>query len=132
MNKNSTLKSIFTFKCPKCHEGDFFQSGIYDLKKVGDLHEQCPKCGLNYEPEPGFYYGAMYVAYALGVALFVSIWVSFILFIPSASVWWQIGTIIFATVALGPYLYALSKIIWANFFMHYDQKAIQRDKQSTH
>jgi uncharacterized protein (DUF983 family) len=99
---------------------------------VGDLHEQCPRCGLKYEPEPGFYYGAMYVAYALGVALFVTIWVSFILFIPAASVWWQIGTIIFATVALGPCLYALSKIIWANFFMHYDQKAIQRDKQSTH
>jgi uncharacterized protein (DUF983 family) len=132
MNSNSTLKSIFSFKCPQCHEGDFLQSGIYDLKRVGDLHEQCPKCGLKYEPEPGFYYGAMYVAYALGVALFVTIWVSFILFIPAASVWWQIGTIIFATVALGPYLYALSKIIWANFFMHYDKKAIQRDKRSTH
>jgi hypothetical protein len=63
----------------------------------------------------------MYVSYALAVALFVTIWVSFNLFLPSFSVGWQIGAIVFFTLILTPYLYALSKIIWANFFFSYEK-----------
>ncbi len=121
--KGSKLYSIFRHKCPRCQEGDFFVSHPYNLSKAGDLHESCSNCGLKYEAEPGFYYGAMYVAYALTVALFVTIWVSFILFLPSFSVGWQIGSIIFFTLILGPYLYAMSKIIWANFFFSYEKNA---------
>ena len=123
VGKGSKLYSIFKMKCPQCQEGDFFISHPYDLKKAGDLHENCSKCGLKYSKEPGFYYGAMYVNYALGVALFVTLWVSFNLFFPDLSVGWQIGLIIFFTVILTPYMYALSKIIWANFFIKYDKDA---------
>jgi uncharacterized protein (DUF983 family) len=121
LGKGSKLYSIFRHKCPRCHEGNFFVSHPYDLSKAGDIHPECPKCGLKYQAEPGFYYGAMYVSYALAVALFVTIWVSFNLFLPSFSVGWQIGAIIFFTLLLGPYLYALSKIIWANFFFSYEK-----------
>ncbi len=121
--KGSKLYSIFKMKCPQCHEGDFFMSHPYDLKKAGDLHENCSNCGLKYYREPGFYYGAMYVNYGLGVALFVAFWVSFNLFFLDLSVGWQIGLIIFFTVILTPYLYALSKIIWANIFIKYDKDA---------
>lgn len=130
--KESMLFSIFKFKCPKCHEGDFLVSHPYDLKKAGDIHHHCSVCGFKYEKEPGFYYGAMYVAYALAVALFVTLWVSFNLFFKNVSIGWQIGSIILATVVLAPYLYALSKIIWANFFFKYDKNAIDRYKESTH
>lgn len=123
VGKGSKLYSIFKMKCPQCQEGEFFVSHPYDLKKAGDLHENCSKCGLKYSKEPGFYYGAMYVNYALGVALFVTLWVSFNLFFPDVGVGWQIGLIIFFTVILTPYMYALSKIIWANFFIKYDKDA---------
>lgn len=123
VGKGSKLYSIFKMKCPQCQEGEFFVSHPYDLKKAGDLHENCSNCGLKYSKEPGFYYGAMYVNYALGVALFVTLWVSFNLFFPDVSVGWQIGLIIFFTVILTPYMYALSKIIWANFFIKYDKDA---------
>lgn len=131
-SKGSMLFSIFKFKCPKCQEGDFFISHPYDLSKVGDMHHHCSACGFKYEKEPGFYYGAMYVAYALAVALFVTLWVSFNLFFKNVSIGWQIGIIILATVVLAPYLYALSKIIWANFFFKYDKDAIKRHKESAH
>jgi uncharacterized protein (DUF983 family) len=121
LGKGSKLYSIFRHKCPRCQEGDFFVSHPYDLSKAGDLHPECPNCGLKYQAEPGFYYGAMYVSYAITVALFVTIWVSFNLFLPSFSVGWQIGAIIFFTLLLGPYIYALSKIIWANFFFSYEK-----------
>lgn len=118
--KGSKLYSIFKMKCPRCQEGDFFVSQPYDLKKAGDIHEHCSSCGLKYSKEPGFYYGAMYVSYALGVALFVTLWTSFNLFFPNVSIGFQITTIIAVTILLTPYLYALSKIIWANFFIKYE------------
>ena len=99
---------------------------------MGDIHEHCDKCGLKYEKEPGFYYGAMYVAYALGVALFVTFWVSFNLFFNNISLGWQIGSIIVGTIVLSPYIYALSKIIWANLFIKYDKDAIKHYQESTH
>jgi uncharacterized protein (DUF983 family) len=132
IGKGSKLYSVFNSKCPRCQEGEFFVSVPYDLKRMGDIHATCDKCGIKYAKEPGFYYGAMYVAYALGVALFVTLWVSFNLFIPSLSTGWQIAIIIVATIGLAPYLYALSKIIWANMFIKYDHDAIKDYKRQTH
>ena len=131
-SKGSKMYSIMNFKCPQCQEGEFLVSTVYDLSKVGDIKEHCDQCGLKYAKEPGFYYGAMYVAYALGVALFVTLWVSFNLFFDNVSVGFQIGAIILATVLLAPYLYALSKIIWANMFIKYDKHALDKRKAGAH
>lgn len=128
--KGSKLYSIFKMKCPRCHEGDFFVSHPYDLKHAGDIHKNCSHCGLKYSKEPGFYYGAMYVSYALAVALFVTLWVSMNLFFSGIGIGYQIFIIIFLTLILSPYLYALSKIIWANFFIKYDRtKQSKRDNK---
>lgn len=126
LGKGSKMYSIRTFTCPRCQEGQFFVSHPYDLKNAGNIIHHCPSCGLKYEKEPGFFYGAMYVSYALGVALFVTLWTSFNLFFPNVSIGWQIGIIITTTVVLAPFLYALSKIIWANLFYHYDKEAIEQ------
>jgi len=130
--KGSKLYSIFNFKCPKCQEGEFFISQPYDLKKMGEIHDHCSECGLKYDKEPGFYYGAMYVAYALAVAVFVTMWTSFNLFFKNVTIGWQIASIVTASIVLAPYLYALSKIIWANFFFKYDKDAIKSHKKLTH
>jgi len=114
------LYSIFKMKCPRCQEGDFFVSHPYDLKKAGDTHEHCSNCDLKYSREPGFYYGAMYVSYALGVALFVTLWVSFNLFFTEVNAGIQVLVVSVASIVLAPYFYALSKIIWANIFFSYE------------
>lgn len=119
--KGSKLYSITKMKCPQCQEGDFFVSHPYDLRHAGEIHEHCSVCGLKYSKEPGFYYGAMYVSYALGVAVFVTLWVVMNLFFSRLSTAWQIFMIIFISLLITPYLYVLSKIIWANFFIRYDR-----------
>ena len=86
---------------------------------MGDVRDECNVCHLKYEREPGFLYGAMYVSYGLGVALFVTIWASCTLWFPSFGAWTQIGLVAFFSIALSPYLFALSKIIYANIFIHY-------------
>jgi hypothetical protein len=107
-------------KYPTCQEVEFFKAHAYNLKRTGEIHTHCPTCGVKYSKETGFYYGAMYISYGLGVAIFVALWVIFNLFFEDLAVEWQLGIISTLFVLLGPYLYALSKIIWANLFINYD------------
>ena len=98
MKKGTKLYSILNNKCPRCHEGKFFDSANpYNLAKMTSMPDKCPECGQPYEPEPGFYFGAMYVSYALGVALFVTIWVATSVLVPDISALGLIGLVIGVT-----------------------------------
>ena len=132
IKKGSKIYSILKFKCPACHEGDFLVSTPYDLRNVGDVRIVCDVCNQKYSKEPGFYQGALYVSYGLGVALFVTIWVSCNLFFNNLNVWIQIGMVASASIILAPYLFALSKIIWANLFISYNPNAKSRIQEGTH
>lgn len=129
MLKKTRLYSILNFKCPRCHKGEFLESkNVYNLKKAGNIREKCEGCNLKYSREPGFYFGAMFVSYALGVALFVTIWVATAVLYPEYSAELLLGIIIVAIIILGPYLYALSKIIWANLFFHYEDTTLKKNR----
>lgn len=119
LKQGTKLYSILKLKCPHCHEGDFFKAHPYNLVKAGNIYDKCPVCGEKYSKEPGFYFGGMYVSYALGVALFVADWVLISLFFPNASVELYATVIVVSLVLFAPLMYALSKIIWANFFFTY-------------
>ncbi|MBL0126769.1 MAG: DUF983 domain-containing protein [Flavobacteriales bacterium] len=120
MRKGNKLTSILGFKCPHCHEGEFFvDRNPYHLSTVGDVLDHCPVCKRRYTPEPGFYYGGMYVSYALAVALFATVYIAMIVFFPDAPLWADAATVITALIILSPLIYAVSKTIWANLFMHY-------------
>ena len=123
MKKGSKLYSIATMTCPQCQESHMMIANPYRFSTMGEVKDKCEVCGLDLKPEPGFYYGAMYVSYALGVAVFVSIWASCNWFFDNVGVWTQISLVLIALIGLGPYLYALSKVIWANFFFSYKANA---------
>ena len=91
----------------------------YNLMRAGDLLDECPVCHRRYTPEPGFYYGAMYVAYALAVATFVTAYVAVVVLYPEASTGFAVGVVLASLVLSAPLLYALSKTIWAALFMRY-------------
>lgn len=122
LKKGTKLYSIFKRKCPVCQEGDFFISKPYDLKNIGKIHDNCNNCNESFSKEPGFYFGAMYVSYGLGVAIFVAIFVLTYLIHPSSSAFTYITLIGITMILLGPFLYELSKIIWANMFMSFKNK----------
>jgi uncharacterized protein (DUF983 family) len=130
MTKGTKLYSIFFMKCPRCHEGPLWKrsilSGAGDLVTQGDysMYDNCPTCGQKYILETGFYWGAMYVAYALssGALLFVGLMSNFYFRVA----WWQTG-IAMAIATIFGFLYnaRLSRSIWINFFVKYDPQAAQ-------
>lgn len=123
--KGTKLYSIANAKCPKCHEGDFFEvaNPYKNPLKAGIVKDSCNVCGQKYHIEPGFYYGAMYVSYALGVAIFVAVFIAAYVLWPSAEFMDYVYLIGGIMVALVPFTYQVSKIIWGNFFIHYDEQA---------
>lgn len=127
MLKGYKLFSIFKMKCPKCHEGHFFEGSIFNFSTMGKVKEKCPKCGLKYEIETGFYQGSYYVSYALGVALFVVVVALNYIFKDEVSPESLFISYLIALLILFPVIYALSKIIWANFFIKYQKPNDKRD-----
>ncbi|TXC76223.1 DUF983 domain-containing protein [Luteibaculum oceani] len=120
LGKGNKLYSIINFKCPRCHEGNLFTSSIYNLKQVGKMESDCPNCKLKYAKEPGFFYGAAYVSYALTVGFAGAIYLfSFLLL---ASLGWKVhlALIIIGLVLLFPLAFALSRSIWLNMFFKYE------------
>ncbi len=91
------------------------------------MPSMCPVCQLNYEPEPAFYTGAMYVSYALQVALFTTIYVALrVLFNPSLEVY--LAAMISLPVLLAPVTLRLSRSIYINFFHSYQPDRSQTVK----
>ena len=74
--KESKLYSILNNKCPHCHEGNFWETrNPYDLKRFSKMNNRCPVCNEDFKREPGYYFGATYVSYALTVAFGVAMYI---------------------------------------------------------
>ncbi|MCH2224046.1 MAG: DUF983 domain-containing protein [Crocinitomicaceae bacterium] len=115
IKKGVRLYSILFGKCPHCHEGEFFEGSFFS----GKPKEKCSICDRKYSKEPGFYQGSYYVVYALGVAIFVAVWVFIELFIGNVGFNGILFSVIIGLLVSAPFTYPLSKIIWANLFFHY-------------
>jgi len=126
LGKGQKLYSIFTSKCPKCYEGKLFlDANPHHLKNMDKMHGNCPVCGEPSEPEPNFYYGAMYVSYAYTVALFVGTYLVAALVL-GLGMWPTIGLLAGLLVVLGPYIFRLSRITSLNLFVHYVPEAVSK------
>jgi Ca2+-dependent lipid-binding protein len=79
--------------------------------------------------EPSFFYGAMYVSYAVGVAFAVAAFVISYLFV-SLSLINAFIVIVGTLVVFLPVIIRLSRNIWINFFVKYDTKAVNPHTQN--
>ena len=121
------FRSILTLRCPKCRQGNLFQTG--SLIRPGSLfkmHPNCPHCHQSFEPEPGFYFGAMFVSYAINTALFIAAWVALTVLYPDYTLSMLLG-LLTGVVILGlPFTYRLSRSIWLAIFVRFDPKAARK------
>jgi uncharacterized protein (DUF983 family) len=126
MHKGTKLYSALKFKCPHCHEDDFFEDrNILNLKKMGQEKDACDICHEKFHKEPGFYQGSYYVTHALGVAVMVTLWVAMSVLFPSASTKTLLGVVVGGLILVTPINYPLSKIIWANIFFQFRGRSSQ-------
>ena len=129
--KGTKLASILGMTCPKCQESKLFEeSNPYNFSKIFDMPERCDKCGQKFEVEPGFYYGAMYVSYALSIAFLVAVFVAMLVLYPSFTVTEYLVIGIGGLIVLTPPIFRLARATWINFFVGYDPNAIEDWKKN--
>lgn len=125
--KGSKLYSILTGTCPKCHEESMFKNkNPYILSEALSMHETCSNCGTKYKIEPSFFYGAMYVSYAVGIAFAVAAFVISFVFL-KASINTVFASIVVTLIVFLPIIIRLSRNIWINIFMHYDKSLAKKN-----
>ena len=116
-SRRSALSSILRQLCPRCRSGSIFRPNVYCGVDWGvywgfpKMHERCPDCGLRFNREPGYFLGAMYISYGLGLAF---------VFAFGAILWilthWRFNRVVIWAVVfflpLAPMLTFLSRVLW--------------------
>ena len=121
LGKGKKLYSILKGACPKCHnESMYVNSNAYKLSETLKMHERCASCSTKYKIEPSFFYGSMYVSYAVGIAFAVAAFFISYIFI-GTNLKTAFIVIIGTMVVFLPIILRLSRNIWINIFMHYDE-----------
>lgn len=91
------------------------------------MPDECPACGEDFKREPGFYFGAAYVSYALTIAVWVAVLVALITFDTLGWIEYSfyenpltlLVTGITTLLLLLPVLYRNARSIWISFFVKY-------------
>ena len=112
---------MFGFVCPKCQNGQLFQSPTFSFHKPFAMHDRCSHCNQDFLPEPGFYYGAMFVGYIFTAWLAIGLVMLF---------HWIIGWSLELSFALlimiysffFVYFFRLARSVWLNIVFKYDPR----------
>ncbi|APG66211.1 DUF983 domain-containing protein [Tenacibaculum todarodis] len=112
--------NILKCKCPNCKDGKmFYKTGNFLLLKAPKMNAFCKKCNFKFEKEPGFFFGSMFVSYALVAAEMIATAVLFRLILNFS----YINVIIIAitiAILLSTFNFRSSRSIWIYMFYSED------------
>ena len=108
------LVAILRLRCPRCLEGKLWSAFL-------TMHVRCPKCGLEFEREPGYFTGAMVVSYVLAVPVLGLMVIGLMTLggldaLPAL----LIGDAVY--LALVPFIFRYSRAVWLHFDWMIDPK----------
>jgi uncharacterized protein (DUF983 family) len=107
--KLSTVGDIVCQRCPRCRMGSIFRYSIF--RGFPKMNESCPVCDLKFDREPGYFLGAMYVSYGLGIGIVALI----AALLWSITGWWITKDTIWAVVLflpLAPTITLFARVLW--------------------
>jgi len=107
--------AILHGKCPRCQSGKMFKHNAISTKFT-DMFDDCPVCGVHYEIEPGFFWGAMYVSYAITVGIMLVLGLGTLILLNDPDFWIYIAIIVPAFFIAAPFTYRYSRILMLYWF----------------
>ncbi len=118
-NNPSLTQSVLGMKCPQCRKGDLFNNkSSFNYKGLAKMPKNCPVCDQLYLPEPGFYYGAMFISYIICGFWFLG-FIAICMFVFDLSVdtsFLLLGIMIFV---LFGWIFRISRSIWIHINVKY-------------
>ncbi len=104
--------AIIGAKCPQCREGKLFSVSLVSYSKLTDIKKECTVCGANLNPEPDFYYGAMYISYAFSVALVITALTAINVLVAKPELWMYLTLVMVLNIVLLPAMLRYSKVLY--------------------
>ena len=102
-------RAIWNLLCPACGQGRVFRGSFA-------MNERCPRCShLFGRGEPGYFLGAMYFSYGIGIIIIAAITGVVYLIRPSWRLWQMVGLAWFVFLPLVPLVYRYSRVLWLHF-----------------
>lgn len=121
MSKRNFLTNALLKKCPRCQEGDLFIKP-FEFTKPLNMPEKCPVCHQKFEPEPGFYYGAMFLSYIISAFFFLGIVGVCLIFFKLSLNMSMLVVLLIASLTYFFFL-RMSRSLWINILVKYDADA---------
>lgn len=108
------LRAILRQRCPECGVGRVFAGPTR-------MNEHCPACGYRFEPEPGYFTGAMYFSYALGIPILAAaVLAGKLWLVPSWPLHWVLLAAWVAFLPLVPAVFRYSRVLFIHFDRFFD------------
>lgn|SRR5688572_27590304 len=102
------LRAILWQRCPVRLDGPMFRARFA-------MNTTCPVCGHRFEREQGFFQGAMYVSWVLGVGYLAVLGVlANVLLVPRIGIAAAVAIVVAIHVVCIPALFRYSRVIWAH------------------
>ncbi len=98
--------------CPECGEGRIFAS-------TWRMNPTCPVCGTKFERGPGYFTGAMYFSYALGIPI-IALGTLIVWLVARWPLHWAVLVVWVAFLPLVPLIFRLSRAIFIHFDRYFD------------
>jgi uncharacterized protein (DUF983 family) len=128
MKNRNALQGILLMRCPKCRQGKMFPEKTLYTTKFMRMNERCECCDQSFMPEPGYYFGAMFVSYAINTVFFVAVWLGMYLFTKEITVLTLIVALLIVVFGLLPVTFRLSRVLWIYIFVRYEgESACKRE-----
>ena len=111
------VNAIASCKCPQCRTGKVFKyKPSWKLAKMTETYEKCSVCDFRYEIEPGFFWAAMYISYAINVAIIITFFLAINIFIGTKNPLHYLIPIILAVLLPFPFTLRYSRMLLLHFF----------------
>ncbi len=114
--ENSKFMAMSKGLCPQCRQGKMFKYPLWKISKFAEMNENCPVCGLKFEVEPGFWYGAMFVSYANTILLLVIMGVGIFYIFNDPPTVYYIVAITIMSIVLVPFNFRISRSVFLHLF----------------
>ncbi|MEE9438257.1 MAG: DUF983 domain-containing protein [Saprospiraceae bacterium] len=113
------ITSLWKYKCPKCRQGDLFVKP-FDISNPLNINEKCEHCSQLFEPEPGYYFGAMFVSYVWTAFSSLAI-IGFCMMVLNLSVNVSFGILVLISALTFFWIARISRSIYIHLDVRYDK-----------
>ena len=108
----NALYHLIKNECPNCHQEHVFKNSNLFTYRKDEMNKSCPHCHTDFEKEPGYYWGAMYASYGLGVLeCFITYFICRLIGFGTYD-WANLYVIILALLLLSPFNFRMARLIW--------------------